>query len=52
MFDREIFRLGVAKALNCYIIISEFEIQSVYYVYFRINNFGKGMNPLISLAMG
>ena len=32
--------------------ISEFELQSRYYVPFRANNLGKGMDPLILPAMG
>ena len=34
------------------IVVGEFELQSRYYVHFRINTFGKGMNPLILLVMG
>ena len=40
------------KALNCGIVVSEFELQSSYYVHFRTNTLGKGMNPLILPAMG
>ena len=40
----------MVKAMDCEIVVSEFEIQSRYY--FRTNTFGKGMNPLIIPAMG
>ena len=42
----------MVKAMNCGIVISEFELQSRYYVHFRANTLGKGMNPLILPAMG
>ena len=42
----------MVKAMDCGIIISEFELQSRYYVHFRANTLGKGMNPLILPAMG
>ena len=41
----------MVKALDCGIVISEFERQSRYYVHFRTNTLGKGMNPLILPAM-
>ena len=34
------------------IVISEFELHLCYYIHFRTNTLGKGMNPLILLAMG
>ncbi len=34
------------------IVVREFVLQSRYYVYFRTNTLGKGMNPLILPAMG
>ena len=40
------------KALDCGIVVSEFEFQSHYYIHFRTNPLGKGMNPLILAAMG
>ena len=40
------------KVLDCGIVVSEFELQLHYYVHFRTNTLGKGMNPLILLAMG
>ena len=49
--------LGVAslrgvllKAMDCGIIVSEFELQSRYYVHFWTNTLGKGVYPLIILA--
>ena len=41
----------MVKAMDCEIVVSEFELQSCYYVHFRANTLGKGMNPLILLAM-
>ena len=35
------------KAMNCGIVVREFVLQSLYYVHFRANTLGKGMNPLI-----
>ena len=32
------------NVLNCDIVVSEFELQSFYYVNFRTNSFRKGMN--------
>ena len=40
------------KAVDCGIIEREFEHQSRYYIHFRANTLGKGMNPLILQAMG
>ena len=31
----------------CGIVVREFVLQSRYYVHFRANTLGKGMNPLI-----
>ena len=42
----------MVKALDCGIVVREFVLQSCYYVHFRANTLGKGMNPLILLAMG
>ena len=36
-----------AKKLDRELEISEFELQSRYYVHFQANTLGKGMNPLI-----
>ena len=41
----------MVKAMDCGIVVREFVLQSRYYVHFRANTFGKGMNPLILLAM-
>ena len=37
----------MVKAMNCGIVVREFVLQSHYYVHFRANTLGKGMNPLI-----
>ena len=42
----------MVKAMDCGIIVSEFVLQSCYYIHFRANTLGKGMNPLILPAMG
>ena len=42
----------MVKAMDCRIVVSEFVLQSRYYVHFRANTRGKGMNPLILPAMG
>ena len=43
----------MVKAMNYGIVVREFVLQSRYYVHFRANALGKGMNPLIlPLAMG
>ena len=42
----------MVKAMNCGIVEREFVLQSRYYVHFRANTLGKGMNPLILPAMG
>ena len=33
------------KVLNCYILVSEFEIKKCYYIHFWTNNLGKVMDP-------
>ena len=40
-------RAVMVKAMNCGIVVREFVLQSRYYVHFRANTLGKGMNPLI-----
>ena len=40
------------KAIDCGIVVSEFILQSRYYVHFRANTISKGMNFLIFPAMG
>ena len=42
----------MVKALDCEIAVIEFEIQSNFYVDFRINTLNKGINPLILPDMG
>ena len=42
----------MVKATDCGIIVCEFIPQSCYYIHFRANTLGKGMNPLILPAMG
>ena len=42
----------MVKAMERRIKVSEFELQSRYYVHFRANTLGKGMNPLLLLTMG
>ena len=42
----------MVKAMDCGIVVREFELQSHYYVHFQVNTLGKGMNPLILPAMG
>ena len=37
----------MVKAMNYGIVVREFVLQSRYYVHFRANTLGKGMNPLI-----
>ena len=42
----------MVKVMDCGIIVSEFVLQSLYYVHFQANTLGKGMNPLILPSMG
>ena len=42
----------MVKAMDCGIVVREFELQSRYYVHFWANTLVKGMNPLILPAMG
>ena len=42
----------MVKAMDSGIVESEFVLESRYYVHFRANTLGKGMNPLILPAMG
>ena len=37
----------MVKAMHCGIVVREFVLQSRYYVHFRANTLGIGMNPLI-----
>ena len=45
-------RSVMVKALDCRIVVSEFELQSRYYVHFQKNTLEESMNPLILIAMG
>ena len=45
---RECPRGVKVKAMDSGIVVSEFVLQSPYYVHFRANTFGKGMEPLSS----
>ena len=42
----------MVKAMDCGIVVSEFVLQLRYYVHFRANTHGKGMNRLILPTMG
>ena len=42
----------MVKAMDCGIVVSEFEFKLRYYDHFRANTLGKGMNPLILQALG
>ena len=42
----------MVKEMDCGIVVREFVLQSRYYVHFRVNTLGKGMNPLILPAIG
>ena len=47
------FPRGVTvKVMDYGIVVSEFVLLSCYYVHFRANTLGKGMNLLILPAMG
>ena len=39
-------RCVMVKSLDGRIVVSEFKLQSRYYVHFQTNTTGKGMNPL------
>ena len=41
----------MVKAMDCGIVVSEFVLQSRYYIHFRANTLGKGMDLLILPAM-
>ena len=40
----------MVKAMDGRIVVSEFELQSRYYVHFRANTLGKGMNSTYPLS--
>ena len=42
----------MVKAVDSEIVVSEFVLQSCYYVHLRTNTLRKGMNPLILPVMG
>ena len=42
----------LVKAMDYGIVVSEFVLESRYYIHFRANTLGKGMNRLILPAMG
>ena len=42
----------MVEAMVYEIVARAFELQSRYYVHFRTNTLGKGMNPFILPAMG
>ena len=42
----------IVEAMDGGIVVSKFIFQSRYYVHFRPNTLGKGMNPLILPATG
>ena len=42
----------MVKAIDCGIVVNEFELKLRYYVNFRKNALEKGMNHLILPAMG
>ena len=42
----------IVKLMDSGIVVREFVLQSRYYVHYRANNLGKGMNPLILPATG
>ena len=42
----------MVKAMDFRIVVSEFILQLHYYIHFRANTLGKGMNPPILPAMG
>ena len=42
----------MVNAMDCESVVSEFELQSHYYVHFRKNTLRKGMNSLILPDMG
>ena len=41
----------MVKVTDCRIVVSEFILQSDYYIHLRANTLGKGMNILILPAM-
>ena len=37
----------MVKVMDCEIVVGEFQLQSRYYVYFRVNTLGKGIIPFV-----
>ena len=37
----------MVKAIDCEIVVTEFELQLRYYIHFLANTLGKGMSPFI-----
>ena len=50
--DRRSFPGVLGNALDCDIVVSNFETQSRYYVHFMINTLRKDVHSLVSLSMG
>ena len=50
--SEELGRVAMANMLHCNIGGDEFKTKSCYYLHFQTNTLGKGMKPLILLAMG
>ena len=42
----------MVNVLDCNLKVSEFKLKPYYYIYLLTSNLEKGMNPVISLAMG
>ena len=51
-FSRECPHGVIVKAMDCRIIVSDFELQLLYYVNLQTNTLQKDMKPLILSAMG
>ena len=52
MSKLKIYQILGGVLMDCGIVVSEFVLQSRYYVQFWANTLGKGMNPLILPAIG
>ena len=52
IFENDMHPSIWCNVMDCGIVVSEFVLQLRYYVHFRTNTLGKGMNPLILTAMG
>ena len=49
---KDIFNVVEANVLNCDIVASKFELQSVYYIHFQTDSLEKGMHFLITSRCG